>query len=85
MSATTISESAAGIPKVLKDAIEELRAAQLGGQQAFDVFHDEDRRFVISQDPQGGTSQKKGSTIVLTVGQAPTTTTSSTTTTTTGP
>jgi serine/threonine-protein kinase len=36
---------------------------------------------VISQDPQGGTQQKKGTTIVLTVGQASTTTTGSPTTT----
>jgi serine/threonine-protein kinase len=37
---------------------------------------------VISQDPQGGTQQTKGTTIVLTVGEAPPATT---TTTTTGP
>ena len=36
---------------------------------------------VISQDPQGGTQQPKGTTIVLTVGEAPSTTTTSTTTT----
>jgi serine/threonine-protein kinase len=38
---------------------------------------------VISQDPQAGTQQTKGTTIVLTVGEAPPT--STTTTTTTGP
>jgi beta-lactam-binding protein with PASTA domain len=36
---------------------------------------------VISQDPLGGTQQAKGTTIVLTVGEAPSTTTTSATTT----